>query len=252
MRWKRTLQLLDVHCEGEIGRVVTGGAPKIPGNTVAEQLHWMNTDPQGEALRRFLTLEPRGTPMGSVNLLLPPKHPDAHAAFVILQPDQAHASSGSNSICATTALLESGMVEMQEPETVIILETAAGLVKATATCRDGRCEKVKLTMVPSFVHELDVSIDTPEWGRVTMDISYGGIFYALVDVRQIGLTIYQLDSNLRASAVVGIVGAGGIGSTLANAFGRYDYDFALAIVMVIISAILISEAVSGYVRRRIW
>lgn len=47
MRWKRTLQLLDVHCEGEIGRVVTGGAPKIPGNTVAEQLHWMNTDPQG-------------------------------------------------------------------------------------------------------------------------------------------------------------------------------------------------------------
>lgn len=85
MRWKRTLQLLDVHCEGEIGRVVTGGAPKIPGNTVAEQLHWMNTDPQGEALRRFLTLEPRGTPMGSVNLLLPPKHPDAHAAFVILR-----------------------------------------------------------------------------------------------------------------------------------------------------------------------
>lgn len=92
-------------------------------------------------MRRFLTLEPRGTPMGSVDLLLPPKHPDAHAAFVILQPDQAHASSGSNSICATTALLESGMVEMQEPETVIILETAAGLVKATATCRDGRCER---------------------------------------------------------------------------------------------------------------
>lgn len=79
--------------------------------------------------------------MGSVNLLLPPKHPDAHTAFVILQPDQAHASSGSNSICATTALLESGMVEMQEPETVVILETAAGLVKATATCRDGRCER---------------------------------------------------------------------------------------------------------------
>lgn len=70
--------------------------------------------------------------------------------------------------------------------------------------------------------------------------------------RQIGLTIYQLDSNLRASAVVGIVGAGGIGSTLANAFGRYDYDFALAIIMVIIGAILISEAASGYIRKRLW
>lgn len=69
--------------------------------------------------------------------------------------------------------------------------------------------------------------------------------------RQVGLTIYQLDSNLRASAVVGIVGAGGIGSTLANAFGRYDYDFALAIMMVIVGAILISEGFSGWVRKRL-
>ena len=78
-----------------------------------------------------------------------------------------------------------------------------------------------------------------------------GVFPQIMP-RQIGLTIYQLDSNLRASAVVGIVGAGGIGSTLANAFGRYDYDFALAITMVIIGAILISEAFSGYVRKRVW
>ncbi|MDG5499529.1 phosphonate ABC transporter, permease protein PhnE [Marinobacter sp. BGYM27] len=70
--------------------------------------------------------------------------------------------------------------------------------------------------------------------------------------RQIGLAMYQLDSNLRASAVVGIVGAGGIGSTLMNAFGRYDYDFALAITIVIIAAILVSEAVSGRIRRNIW
>lgn len=70
--------------------------------------------------------------------------------------------------------------------------------------------------------------------------------------RQIGLSIYQLDSNLRASAVVGIVGAGGIGSTLANAFGRYDYDFALAITIVIVGVILVSEAVSGQIRKRIW
>ena len=189
MRWKRTIQLLDVHAEGEIGRVAIGGVPKIPGETVAEQLAWLNTDPKGHELRRFLCLEPRGAPIGSVNLLLPAKHPDADAAFIILQPDQAHASSGSNAICATTALLEAGIVEMKEPETVVTLETAAGLVKAVATCRDGRCEKVKLTMVPSFVHELDVVLQTPEWGDIKVDISYGGIFYALVDVGQIGLTI---------------------------------------------------------------
>ncbi|KKX31869.1 proline racemase family protein [Rhizobium sp. LC145] len=189
MRWKRTIQLLDVHAEGEIGRVAIGGVPKIPGDSVAGQLHWLNTDPKGQELRRFLCLEPRGAPIGSVNLLLPPKHPEADAAFVILQPDQAHASSGSNSICVTTALLEAGIVEMREPETVVTLETAAGLVKAVATCRDGRCEKVRLTMVPSFVHELDIKLETPHWGTVTLDLCFGGVFYALVDVGQINLTI---------------------------------------------------------------
>lgn len=203
MRWKRTIQLLDVHAEGEIGKVAIGGVPKIPGDSVADQLAWLNTDPKGEELRRMLVLEPRGAPIGSVNLLLPPRHPEADAAFVILQPDQAHASSGSNSICVTTALLESGMVEMQEPETVVMLETAAGLVKATATCRDGRCERVKLTMVPSFVHELDVRLNTENWGPITFDLAYGGIFYALVDVAQVGLTIDK--ANARALVEAGMI-----------------------------------------------
>lgn len=83
---------------------------------------------------------------------------------------------------------------------------------------------------------------------------FSTLFYAIfpqIMPRQIGLTIYQLDSNLRASAVVGIVGAGGIGATLANAFGRYDYDFAFAITIVIVGAILLSEGVSGQIRKRL-
>ena len=83
---------------------------------------------------------------------------------------------------------------------------------------------------------------------------FSTLFYAIfpqIMPRQIGLTIYQLDSNLRSSAVIGIVGAGGIGATLANAFGRYDYDFALAITIVIVAAILVSEGVSGWIRKRI-
>jgi proline racemase len=141
--------------------------------------------------------------MGSVVLLLPAKHPEADAGFIVLQPDQAHASSGSNSICATTALLESGMVEMKEPETVVTLDTAAGLVRAVATCRGGRCEKVKLTMVPSFVHELDVAVETPHWGRIKADICYGGIFYALVDVGQVNLTIEK--ANAAALVQAGMI-----------------------------------------------
>lgn len=201
MRWKKTIQLLDVHCEGEIGRVAIGGVPKIPGNTIAEQLNHINT--VDDSLRRFLCLEPRASALGSVNLLLPPKRPEADAGFIILQADQAHASSGSNSICVATALLEMGIVEMKEPETVVVLDTAAGLVNATATCRDGRCEKVKLTMVPAFALELDAEIDTPQWGRIRFDISYGGVFYALVDVGQIGTTIEK--ANARTLVDAGMV-----------------------------------------------
>src|SRR3546814_19968464 len=89
MRWKRTIQLLDVPCEGEIGRVAIGGVPKIPGATVADQLTWLDTDPKGQELRRFHCLEPRGAPIGSVNLLIPARHLDDDAAFTMLQPDQA-------------------------------------------------------------------------------------------------------------------------------------------------------------------
>lgn len=103
-------------------------------------------------------------------------------------------------------------------------------------------------------------IEEVDWGQVEAMRAVGADYlstlaYAVfpqIMPRQIGLSIYQLDSNLRASAVVGIVGAGGIGSTLANAFGRYDYDFALAITIVIVGVILLSEAVSGQIRKRIW
>lgn len=103
-------------------------------------------------------------------------------------------------------------------------------------------------------------IEEIDWGQVEAIRAAGGatfvtLLYAVIPQimpRQIGLSIYQLDSNLRASAIVGIVGAGGIGSTLLNAFGRYDYDFALAITLCIIGVILVSEAISGRIRRNLW
>jgi phosphonate transport system permease protein len=103
-------------------------------------------------------------------------------------------------------------------------------------------------------------IEEIDWGQVEAIKAAGGgtfvtMLYAVIPQimpRQIGLSIYQLDSNLRASAIVGIVGAGGIGSTLLNAFGRYDYDFALAITLCIIAVILVSEAISGRIRRNLW
>ncbi|CAN7605169.1 proline racemase family protein [Rhizobium sp. LjRoot254] len=198
MRWKRTIQLVDVHCEGEIGRVATGGVPNIPGKTIAEQLNHINT--VDDSLRRFLCLEPRSGPLGSANLLVPPRREGADAGFIILQADQAHAMSGSNAICVTTALLETGMVEMKEPETVVMLDTASGLVKATAACRDGRCESVTLTMPPSFVHELDLEVTIESLGTIKVDICYGGIFYALVDASAIGTSISKANARTLVEA----------------------------------------------------
>ena len=181
------VRMINVHAEGEIGYVAVEGVPEIPGAGLAEKLAWLNAG--NSALRRQLTLGPRGNPACSVNLLMPPVDPDADAAFVILQPDRAHASSGSNSICVTTALLETGMVAMREPETVLRLETAAGTVVARAECAAGKCRRVHLDMVPAFVEALDVPVATSEWGEIRTDICYGGVFYALVDAERVGLSI---------------------------------------------------------------
>ena len=194
MRWSRMLTMLDVHAEGEIGRVVTGGLPAIPGVSMLDKLRHINE--VDDSIRRFTVYEPRGTAHMTVNLLLPPCDPLAAAGFIVLQADRAHAMSGSNAICVATALLETGMVTMTEPETRFALDTPAGLVGVTATCRDGRCERVTLTMVPSFVHDLDVALDVDGLGRVRLDLAFGGVFYALVDARAAGLAITR--ENARA------------------------------------------------------
>ena len=148
-RAQRPVRMINVHAEGELGYVVTEGLPDIPGKTIADRLAALNA---GDGiLRRHLMLAPRANPACSVNLLMPPVDPRADAAFIILQPDRAHASSGSNSICVTTALLETGRVRMKEPETTVVLETAAGLVTARAECKDGKCLSVHLDTV-SYTH----------------------------------------------------------------------------------------------------
>jgi proline racemase len=125
----------------------------------------------------------------TTNLLLPPTRADADAGFIVLQPDRAHPMSGSNAICVVTALIESGRVGMVEPETVVRLDTAAGLIVARAACQNGRCVAVSLDNVPAFVDRLDLPVETPRWGRITADIAFGGVFYAHVDVAQVGLRI---------------------------------------------------------------
>ncbi len=187
MRWKKTLQVVDVHCEGEIGKVITSTTLDVPGATMLDKLVHLNT--VDDSLRRMVCFEPRGFVQMTVNLLLPPTRADADAGFIVLQPDRAHPMSGSNAMCVTTARLETGMLQMREPETVLRLDTAAGLVTVTAACADGKVTHVSINTSPSFVQDLDVVIDTAQFGKVRVDVAYGGCFYGVIDVDQIGLTI---------------------------------------------------------------
>jgi proline racemase len=200
MRFSRTLQTVDVHCAGEIGRVITGGVLNVPGATMAEKLNHLNrTD---DSLRRFLCSEPRSGPAGSFCLLVPACDPAADVGLIILQPDQAHAMSGSNAMCAATALLETGTIPMVEPLSQVTFDTAAGLVRATASCEGGKVVQVTLDMPPSFVMQLDATVETEDWGTIRYDLCFGGIFYALIDVDQIGLTITP--ENARQLATIGV------------------------------------------------
>jgi proline racemase len=187
MRWRKTVTMVEAHAEGEVGRIVTGGVIDVPGKTIADKLRHLNE--VDDSLRRFLVFEPRGAAQMSTCLIFPPTRPDADVGFIVLQPDKAHAMSGSNSICLTTVLLETGMLEMKEPETIVRIDTASGLVTARAECRNGKVERVTLEMNPSYAEALDVAVDMPGLGKVKLDIAYGGIFYALVDAGQLGLEI---------------------------------------------------------------
>lgn len=200
MRWEKTIQLVDVHCEGEVGKVITAGVLNIPGQTMADKVNYLNE--VDDSLRRFVIQEPRGCLQMSVNLLLPATIPNADAGFVIFQADKTHPMSGSNCICVTTALLEMGMLPMQEPVTTVRLDTAAGLVTAQAHCEQGRCKSVTLEMMPAFVEALDLEIVTEAFGTIRFDVAFGGVYYALIDVAQINLTIAP--ENARQLAELGI------------------------------------------------
>ena len=187
MKWSRSMTVVGAHAEGEVGRVVTGGVLPPPGDTLFEQREYLRTRDDG--LRRFLLFEPRGGAFCHANLIVPPKDPRARAGFIIMEATDYPPMSGSNTMCVVTVLLETGMVEMEEPETRLTLETPGGLVEVAATCRDGKCESVAVTNVPCFASKLDAVVDVEGLGTLSVDIAYGGAFFAIVDSQALGFDL---------------------------------------------------------------
>jgi len=204
MRTEKLIHIVSIHAEGEVGDVIVGGVAPPPGDTIWEQRTFIEKD---ERLRNFVLNEPRGGVFRHVNLLVPPKHPDADMGFIIMEPADTPPMSGSNSMCVATALLDTGLIPMVEPETTLTLEAPGGLVRVKATCQNGKAERVEITNVPSFADRLDATLEVPGIGTLRVDTAYGGDSFVIVDAADAGVTLHPSNARDLAEKGVRIVAA---------------------------------------------
>ena len=186
MRSARVISVVGCHAGGEVGNVVVGGVIAPAGETVFERMVALRAD---DSLRRLLLREPRGSVAVHANLVVPSLRPECDAGFIIMEPTEYPAMSGSNTICVATVLLETGMVPMSEPETTLRLEAPAGVIEVTARCNGGRCESVELTNVPCFADRLDAQLEVDGLGTIAVDIAFGGMWYAIADAHALGFAL---------------------------------------------------------------
>ncbi|SHJ40425.1 proline racemase [Shimia gijangensis] len=187
MRLSRMLTAVEAHAEGEPGRVITGGMPHLPGNSVFEKMQWMQSN--HDEVRTLMLQEPRGHPALCCNVLVPPSHPEADAGFIIMEQMEYPPMSGSNTICVTTVLLETGIIPMMEPVTELTLEAPAGLIRVRADCKDGKVTRVTFRNVPAFAVHLDRTIEVPGLGKTKVDVAWGGMFFVLADADSLGISL---------------------------------------------------------------
>jgi proline racemase len=187
MRLARMIQAVDAHAAGEPGRVIVGGVLDVPGATSFEKMRHLAE--YGDGLRKCMLREPRGYPGANCNVIVPSAHPEADAGFVIMEHVEYPGMSGTNTICVATVLLETGMVPMREPVTELTLEAPAGLIRVRAECASGKVRSVTFQNVPAFAVHLDRAVEVPKLGTVTVDVAYGGMFYAIADARAFGLSL---------------------------------------------------------------
>ena len=185
MRASRYFSAVDSHTEGMPTRVITGGLGTLPGASMQERrLHF---ERHLDHLRLMLMREPRGHSAMSGAFLQPPTRPDADWGVLYIEVSGCLPMCGHGTIGVATVLVECGLVTVTEPETVISLDTPAGLVQARVAVSDGHAERVTFRNVPAFVVALDATVQTPSFGAVRYDMAYGGNFYALVDASAVGL-----------------------------------------------------------------
>ncbi|HTV11593.1 MAG TPA: proline racemase family protein [Acidimicrobiales bacterium] len=205
MRSRLVLGAVDSHTEGMPTRVITSGVGELPGGTMAaRRLYVMN---ERDDLRRLLMHEPRGHSAMSGAILQPPARPDADFGVVFIEVSGCLPMCGHGTIGTATVLVETGMVPVNEPLTVIRLDTPAGLVEASVEVEGGRAKSVTIRNVPSYLHLKDATVDVPGLGELVVDLAWGGNFYALVPAASVGLAVRRSLHDKLVTAGLAIIGA---------------------------------------------
>ncbi|WP_239254704.1 proline racemase family protein [Listeria ilorinensis] len=190
MKLSKMISAIDSHTAGEAARIITGGIPNIPGDTMAEKRQYL-IDHQ-DSLRKALMHEPRGHNDMFGAFLTAPTNKEADFGIIFMDGGGYLNMCGHNTIAAVTAAIETGMVDHGTGDTAqVVLDTAAGLVHATAFLNEdgNKVKEVSFQNVPSFLYKEQLSLNVPEVGEVTFDISFGGSFFAIIHAKELGLEI---------------------------------------------------------------
>lgn len=203
MEISKMISAIDSHTAGEAARIITGGIPNVPGETMADKRQYLMD--HEDSLRKALMHEPRGHNDMFGAFLTAPVHKEADFGIIFMDGGGYLNMCGHNTIAAVTAAIETGMVRAQVGNTAkVVLDTAAGLVYATAYLNEdgSKVEEVSFQNVPSFLYKEDVSIKVPEVGKVTFDIAFGGSFFAIIHAKELGLEILpENTSKLKEKAM---------------------------------------------------
>ena len=194
------IRTVDAHTEGEPLRVILSGYPDLPGETILERRRYARE--HLDHLRTALMWEPRGHADMYGCILTPPVSPDADFGVIFMHNEGYSTMCGHGIIGVATVVLETGMLPASEPETVLRIDTPAGLVVAKAEVSAGRVRQVAFRNVPSFVLDLDGEVEVPGVGTVRYDLAFGGAFYAYVQAEPLGLPLRP--ENLRQLIDVGM------------------------------------------------
>jgi len=187
-QFQHLVSAIDTHTAGEPARIVLSGLPPIPGNTMAEKKRHMRE--KLDRFRTLLMLEPRGhKDMFGVVLTSPVSHEAQYGALFIDSAGYLD-MCGHSVMALATALIETGTIPPAAPETTVVLDTPAGLVRAHAKIAGDRVQEVSVANVASFLYAADVSVDLGEQGRICVDVAFGGNFFALARAESLGISIH--------------------------------------------------------------